>query len=269
MKSAHVLSSQNPQKSYTQKQDLPNLKIHLLQEIKIGGLIRLSTVDWPEHLAAVIFLRGCPWRCGYCHNHHLWQKQAASDLSVETVFHFLQQRQGLLDGVVISGGEPLYQKQLPLFIKTIKESDFSVVLHSGGARPSLLKECLPNLSWIGLDMKTSWRQYPHLTRDPQSGRMSRQSLENILQEQIPFEVRTTLFRKFHNYETLKQMALELIEYEVKDWVWQIGRIKGVHEKFQDNFSNADQQNVQYWHQQLQQIQKETQSMIQITIRGVE
>ncbi|HEX6005079.1 MAG TPA: radical SAM protein, partial [Burkholderiales bacterium] len=79
----------------------------------MGGLVALSTTDYPDHLAAVVFGQGCPWRCGYCHNPHLLPKRGVARIAWRDVLAFLERRRGLLDAVVFSGGEPTLQAALP------------------------------------------------------------------------------------------------------------------------------------------------------------
>ena len=127
----------------------------------IGGLVPFSTVDWPDHLAATVFVSGCPWRCHYCHNPHLQPRE--KQLSWETVTSFLRSRQGLLDAVVISGGEPLMDVTLPDMVHDIRALGFEIGLHTVGIYPDRLEPLLPDLNWIGLDIKTLPGQYDELT----------------------------------------------------------------------------------------------------------
>ena len=95
----------------------------------IGGLQKTSLLDFPEKIAAIVFTMGCNFRCGYCHNPELINGEA----KIEEVFEFLKTRQGKLDGVVITGGEPCLQKNLPEFIKQVKELGFAVKLDTNGS----------------------------------------------------------------------------------------------------------------------------------------
>jgi len=103
--------------------------------LKIGGVIPFTTIDYPGHLAAVLFCQGCPWRCGYCHNQELLDETAPAKFSWDEVLAFLERRRELLDAVVFSGGEPTMQPGLLQAIGTVKSMGFLAGLHTGGAFP--------------------------------------------------------------------------------------------------------------------------------------
>ena len=103
----------------------------------IGGFEKTSLLDYPSKIAAVVFTCGCNFRCGYCHNPSLITEK--SGIAEEVFFDFLQKRKGLLDAVVISGGEPCLQRDLYDFIKKIKEMGFLVKLDTNGTNPKLLE----------------------------------------------------------------------------------------------------------------------------------
>jgi pyruvate formate lyase activating enzyme len=97
--------------------------------MKIGGFEKQSFIDWEGRMAAVIFTKGCNFRCGYCHNPELVYPelmQQSNDISEDYVFDFLLSRQNWLDGVVITGGEPTLQRDLQDFIKKIKKTGYAI-----------------------------------------------------------------------------------------------------------------------------------------------
>ena len=116
----------------------------------IGGLQKTSLLDFPEKISAIVFTAGCNFRCGYCHNPELIKQVA---LVKDDIFAFLQTRIGKLDGVVITGGEPCLQKDLPEFIKQIKSMGFAVKLDTNGSFPEMLETVLP-LSLIHISEPT-------------------------------------------------------------------------------------------------------------------
>ena len=118
-------------------------------EPAIGGLTPFSSVDWPGQLAAVVFIAGCPWRCGYCHNPQLQPRQRTLDWPA--ILHWLDSRRGLLDGVVFSGGEPLSEPALADMARAVQARGFAVGLHSAGIYPQRLAQLLPWLDWLALD----------------------------------------------------------------------------------------------------------------------
>ncbi len=103
--------------------------------IRIGGMTPLTSIDFPGQLAAVLYLQGCPWRCGYCHNPGLIPARGESHVEWRQVVAFLHRRRGLLDGVVFSGGEPTSQTGLPDAIAQVAGLDYRIGLHTGGMYP--------------------------------------------------------------------------------------------------------------------------------------
>lgn len=178
-------------------------------QLNIGGLTAFTTIDFPGHLAAVVFLQGCAWRCPYCHNPHLL---GVTDKGCdwEMLQTFLKQRRGFLDGVVFSGGEPLLQSGLADAIVEVKEMGFKVALHTAGANPQRLEKYLPMLDWVGLDIKTSFDKYSQLTGIKGSGDKVRESLKLLLASKINYEVRTTVDPNFFTRDTILELA-EMLE----------------------------------------------------------
>jgi pyruvate formate lyase activating enzyme len=121
--------------------------------LRVGGWVPFTTVDFPGHLAAVLFLQGCPARCPYCHNSHLQGFRRPSTWSWKTLRRELEKRRGLLDGLVFSGGEPTAQSALAETLAEAKEDGWALALHTAGLFPERLSACLPYLDWIGLDLK--------------------------------------------------------------------------------------------------------------------
>ena len=122
-------------------------------KINVGGVETFSTVDFPEHMAAVVFLQGCPWRCPFCHNTSLQPIDAETDFVWEKFLGFLEKRRGILDAVVFSGGEPLVQNSLEEALDDVIALGYKTALHTGGYRPEALRRVLPKLDWVGFDVK--------------------------------------------------------------------------------------------------------------------
>lgn len=160
--------------------------------LRIGGLTRLTTIDYPGELAAVIFCQGCPWRCRYCHNASLLDPARPGAIPWARVRAFLRQRRGLLDAAVFSGGEPTLQAALPAALREVRALGFKVGLHTGGAYPRLLAPLLPLLDWVGLDIKARPEHYPALTGVPGSGEAAWASLALLQSSGVELQVRTTV-----------------------------------------------------------------------------
>ncbi|AOZ73559.1 anaerobic ribonucleoside-triphosphate reductase activating protein [Boudabousia tangfeifanii] len=152
-------------------------------------------VDWPGKLVATVFAQGCPWRCYYCHNNGIWDPRMPGQVPWSQVQELLAKRQGLLDGVVFSGGEPC--RQGPALIAAIKEvraQGFRVGLHTAGAYPRLLATLLDQglVDWVGLDLKAFPGCYPALTKVANSGEKAWESARILAASGLDAEVRLTL-----------------------------------------------------------------------------
>ena len=188
--------------------------------LRVGGLTRLTTIDFPGRLAAVVFCQGCPWRCGYCHNPELLDASQPGALAWADVLGFLHQRRGLLDGVVFSGGEPLAQSALPAALQQVRDMGFATALHTGGMYPERLAAALPLLDWVGLDVKAPWAQIPAITGVPGSGAKVRESLALLLQSGVAHEVRSTWHPGLYPLADLQALGQELAALGLRDWVLQ-------------------------------------------------
>jgi pyruvate formate lyase activating enzyme len=160
--------------------------------LKIAGLTPFTTIDYPDHLATVLFCRGCPWRCGYCHNQDLLEADAPGDFCWEKVSTFLESRRGLLDAVVFSGGEPTLQTSLRQAVLAVRKMGFLVGLHTAGSFPENLKEVLPYLDWVGMDIKAPFHEYDRVTGVPGSGDAARKSALLVRESGVSYQFRTTL-----------------------------------------------------------------------------
>lgn len=193
--------------------------------MQIGGLTPLTSTDYPGCLAAVIFCQGCPWRCGYCHNPHLIPRDNGQ-LDWSAVMDFLRRRQGLLDAVVFSGGEPTLQNSIQSAISEVRDLGFKVGLHTGGTYPSRLKELLPSLDWVGMDIKASFADYVKVTSTPESADKAWESARLLVESDIPHEFRTTVHPLYHNPDSLLRLAEELHGLGAKHYVLQEFRSQG-------------------------------------------
>jgi pyruvate formate lyase activating enzyme len=158
--------------------------------LRVGGLTPLSASDYPDKLAAVVFCQGCAWRCAYCHNPHLLAKRSGKEIPWGSVTAFLQKRKGLLDAVVFSGGEPTLQPSLPGAMHEVKALGYLVGLHTAGILPRRLKEVLPLVDWVSMDLKASWDSHSAVTQVPRSGERARESYALIRSSGVACEFHT-------------------------------------------------------------------------------
>ena len=117
--------------------------------INIADIEKFSIVDWPDKISAVVFMLGCPWRCPFCYNQSLQNINGEGSATWENLIHLLAHRKGIIDGVVFSGGEPLFQKNLPQAMETVQNMGFEIGMHTGGYNPEALKKVLPYLRGYG------------------------------------------------------------------------------------------------------------------------
>lgn len=179
----------------------------------IGGLQPFSTADWPGRLVAVVFVQGCPWRCGYCHNPGLQPRRAAPGSPAwADVQRLLQRRRGLLDGVVFSGGEPLLDPALPAAVQAARALGFAVGLHTAGIYPGRLAALLPQVDWVGLDLKHDAAGYDGLTGRRGSGAAAAAALVAVAASGVACEVRSTGDATLLPPATLRRMAQQLHQH---------------------------------------------------------
>lgn len=181
--------------------------------MKIHGLNKLTLLDYPGHMACLIFTGACNYRCPFCHNASLvLNPNSQPAISEEEIFAFLQSRKGILEGVCISGGEPTLQVDLPEFIRKIRTMGFHVKLDTNGSRPGILKALLEEglLDYVSMDIKNALKKYLSTIGIPESVSgfnnlitdSVRQSAELLMQSSIPYEFRTTVVKELHSEEDL-------------------------------------------------------------------
>jgi pyruvate formate lyase activating enzyme len=188
--------------------------------LRVGGLVPLSTVDFPGRLAAVVFCQGCCWRCRYCHNPHLLARRGDHRIPWSAVTEFLERRRGLLDAVVFSGGEPTVQRVLADAMRQVRALGFEIGLHTAGARPDALAEVLPLVEWVGVDIKAPRDAYAATTGVAGSGERAWKSLEIVLGSTCSYEVRTPVDPSLVSHETLRALASELARLGVRRYAVQ-------------------------------------------------
>lgn len=166
--------------------------------IRIGGIQKLSLVDYPGHVAAALFLAGCNMRCGYCHNPELvLPERLAPSIPVEEVMIFLKSRVGRLDGVVISGGEPTVQEDLPELCRRIKALGFDVKLDTNGTHPSMVRQMIDEgtIDFIAMDVKGPLEKYVEIAARPIDLEAITENVRLMIDSGIDHEFRTTIVRE--------------------------------------------------------------------------
>lgn len=161
----------------------------------IGGLQKFSLIDYPGKISAVVFLSGCNFRCGFCHNPELFLPELLKDqpqISEKEFFEFLISRRGKLDGVCVTGGEPTIWQDLPDFITKIKNLGFSVKLDTNGTNPEMVEKVIKSIDFFALDIKNSPEKYEKTAGAKIKITDIGKTLEKIVDADVPFELRTTV-----------------------------------------------------------------------------
>ena len=194
--------------------------------LRIGGLTRLTGIDFPGRLAAVVFLQGCPWRCVYCHNPALLDAAVPGALSWPAVRAFLQQRRGLLDGEIFSGGEPTLQAALVPALAEARAMGHATGLHTGGMYPQRLAQALAHLDWVGLDVKAPRHLHDTVTGARGGAGRAARSLRLLLDSGVALECRTTWHAGLFDVDELLELARALAARGVRHWALQECRAPG-------------------------------------------
>lgn len=182
------------------------------EEFQIGGLQKLTLLDFPGKVSAMVFTIGCNMRCPFCHNYELVKDaDKIKDLvDPQEVIDYLKKRKGVLDGIVITGGEPTLQRGLKDFIKTIKEeTGLLVKLDSNGLNPSILKELIDEklVDYVAMDIKNDFTNYGEITgiANLPVDRL-KESIKILEEGKVNYEFRTTVIKDFHTLERLKNIV---------------------------------------------------------------
>ncbi|MDD5144978.1 MAG: anaerobic ribonucleoside-triphosphate reductase activating protein [Candidatus Pacebacteria bacterium] len=179
--------------------------------IEIGGLEKSTLVDYPGRVAATVFLSGCNFRCPFCYSPELVLPEKIKDqprISKDEFFNFLKERQGLLQGVVICGGEPTLNKDLPEFIDAIKKLGFAVKLDTNGSNPSVLKDLLKRelVDYMAMDIKAPKEKYSELIGREVDIEKIEKSIGILKEGRIGYEFRVTVVPTLHSKEDVLKIA---------------------------------------------------------------
>jgi pyruvate formate lyase activating enzyme len=172
------------------------------------GIDKLSLLDYEDKISCVLFSKTCNFRCPFCHN-GLTVLESEESISFDEIITYLKSRKGVLDAVVVSGGEPTLMPDLKEKIEVIKKLGFLVKLDTNGTNPLLLKELIDEklIDYVAMDIKNSEEKYL-VTTDCKCLNMDAitQSISIIMNSGIDYEFRTTLVKEFHDEQSIKNMA---------------------------------------------------------------
>ena len=189
----------------------------------IGGLQKTTLLDFPNHVACIIFTKGCNFRCPFCQNSTLIGINHEDEITEEYIFDYLIKRQGILDGVVITGGEPTVQKDLKEFIKKIRKLGYKVKLDTNGYNPVVLKELIDEnlLDYVAMDVKHTFEKYHIVAGKMINTDFILESIKILEESNVKHEFRTTIIKEYHTIEDI----IEITSYFNKDTPYYLQNFK--------------------------------------------
>lgn len=229
--------------------------------MKLSGMQKLTLLDFPGKMACTLFTPGCNFFCPFCHNSSLVTDIDEHFIKAEEVLRFLSTRQGILEGVCITGGEPLLQKDIEDFMREIKDMDFLVKLDTNGSFPHKLEGIIEKglVDYVAMDVKNSPELYAETIGKTAFDLSSvNESLELLKEGRVPYEFRTTVTKNFHNLKSLLEIA---------DW------ISGCDSYYLQQFVNSgqliDETITGYTDEELKALYREVKRKLPCTqLRGV-
>ena len=177
--------------------------------MNIGGLQKTSLIDYPGKISCILFLSGCNFDCPYCHNPDLVRgAKTKPAIDEQQLNHFLSKRKGLIDGVVITGGEPTLQSDLEELCQMIKSMGFVIKLDTNGSRPGVLKQLIADhlVDFVAMDIKTDTDHYPMVMKNPTQLNRVIESIAVIMKKAPAYEFRTTCARPFVSADIMENIG---------------------------------------------------------------
>ena len=178
--------------------------------MRIGGFQKLTLLDFPDQMACIVFTPGCNFRCPYCHNAGLvLQREDAGEVSQEEVLAYLKKRRGLLEGVVMTGGEPLLQPDLESFLQEVRSLGYLIKLDTNGSHPDRLRRLTEAglVDYVAMDVKNAPARYAETVGIPGFNPAPvEESIRLLRKSTVDYEFRTTLVRELHRPEDLDAIA---------------------------------------------------------------
>ena len=229
--------------------------------MKIEALQKLTLLDYPGKMAATVFTYGCNLRCPFCHNALLVTEESYGGIKADEVLSFLSKRKGMLEGVCVTGGEPLLQPDIEDFLRAIKDMGFMVKLDTNGTFPKKLKDVIRKglVDYVAMDIKNCPDKYA-LTSGKTCMDLSaiNESISFLLSGEVEAEFRTTVVKNFHTEEDL---------LKITDWI--SGADRYFLQQFVDSGNLIDQNLEGYSDAELTAIYKQIKRKLPVTkLRGI-
>ena len=169
--------------------------------MRLGGLLKMTLLDFPGRIACTVFTAGCNFRCPFCHNASL-VTHLDEDIAVDDFFSFLKKRQGMLDGVCVSGGEPLMQPEMADFLANIRALGYATKIDTNGAYPDKLRALIEGglVDYVAMDIKNSPAKYAQTIGLSSVPAGVEESVSLLRLGIVPYEFRTTVVDELHEPE---------------------------------------------------------------------
>lgn len=180
--------------------------------MEIKGFMKNSFVDWDGKVASVIFLPGCTFRCGFCHNRAMvLEHEEIEPINYKEIEGHLKKNTGFIDGVVITGGEPTIHNELPELIRKIKALGYLVKLDTNGSNPEMLETIIKSsmVDYIAMDIKAPLKDYHKIAGVAVNIPNIRKSISIIMNSGIDYEFRTTIIPSIHGEAEIEEMSREI------------------------------------------------------------
>lgn len=177
-----------------------------------GGFEKFTLIDYPSKVAAMVYTIGCNFRCPYCHNPELVDETVTTTIDEKEILNFLKGRTGMLDGLVITGGEPtMHGDDLLSFMREVKKLGFLVKLDSNGTNPVVLRQVIDEkiVDYIAMDIKSPFSKYTETVGRAVNIDNIKKSIEIIKESAIPYEFRTTIVKSMLSFEDIEEIGKEI------------------------------------------------------------
>jgi pyruvate formate lyase activating enzyme len=180
--------------------------------MEFGGFEKFTLIDFPAKIACMVYTIGCPFRCPYCHNPELVDETCTTRIHENFIFKFLDERKGMIDGIVITGGEPtMHGPKLISFMREVKQRNFLIKLDTNGVHPEFIQEAIDEnlVDYIAMDIKSPLSKYSQTIARPVDIDAIKSSVRVIIGSGIPYEFRTTIVRSMLSVEDIEEIGKEI------------------------------------------------------------
>ncbi len=176
-----------------------------------GGLEKMTLIDYPGRVACMVYTIGCNFRCPYCHNPELVDETVETRITERDFFDFLDKRKKLLEGVVVTGGEPTMHADLPDFMKNVRARGVLVKLDTNGTNPAMLDRVIKEglVNYVAMDIKSPLRSYSRTVARPTDIEAIQKSIDILLSSSVEYEFRTTLIKALVSPADLEEIGEEI------------------------------------------------------------